>query len=151
MDLQDGWGYTALMDACIGGHVASASVLPEAGANKDLTDILGNTALISACDRICLPGRSCGCWREPGLAPRRRTTATTQLSSAHAIEATLTLHICLWKFGANKDVSNISGNTSLICASGRGGRGHVEVARMLLERGADMVVANSSGSTALIC
>ena len=56
MDLQDGWGYTALMDACIGGHVASASVLPEAGANKDLTDILGNTALISACDRICLPG-----------------------------------------------------------------------------------------------
>ena len=48
VNLQDNWGYTALMLAVKLGHTRTASVLIGAGAGLDLKDEHGFTALIEA-------------------------------------------------------------------------------------------------------
>lgn len=135
-DCRDRWGRTALMHASECGDFEVTSLLLEAGARKDGGDNDSTAA------HACIGAWSCGgCSLTSGswccnrlLGPYRCMTAL-MLASRHG-----------YKSDAPSWCRDDSGKTALALASSSG---HLEVADLLLQAGADNDCCDNDGKTGL--
>ena len=119
----------------------------EAGADKDLTNEDGRTALMS--EGVSPPGPSIAkllleAGANPNLQDKAGNTALF-LASQNGFETNVRL---LLEMGADRDLQNKEGQTALFCASHRN---RPEIVALLLDARADADVKTSAGHTALLC
>eukprot|EP00439_Symbiodinium_sp_Y106_P026511 s797_g3.t1 len=136
---------TALMMASAGGHVEVASLLLDAGANKELTDIDGCSALMLACEA----------GHEEVVSLLLRNGAN--MDAANVLGRTILLRASaggnvdcvslLLAAGVDTERADINGDIALIAATGAC---HVEIVDLLLKASANCDVANNRGNTALM-
>ena len=120
----------APMPASLGGHVGVARLLLDAGADRNLANSNGDTAL-----KLASVGGHVGVARlllddGPYIVNSYGDTTLMAASATGHVEVAPLLY----------------GDTALMAASAKG---NVEVARLLLDAGADSNLANSHGRTAL--
>ncbi len=144
----DGPGQSALAGAAFRGHQDMVGLLLENGADVDATSSLGGTALYwASCGghfEIIRHLVEAGCdvdkTTDDGQSPLGRAASGVYSPSALSIVCFLLEH------GANVNHGDTAGRTPLMnCAFG----GHLEIARCLLEAGADSNLRSKHNETAV--
>jgi ankyrin repeat protein len=125
-----GVGSTAFMRAAKAGDTAVMKLLLAHGADPNLVQKNGNTALMLAAGLG---------YRDGNMAVPTRDRGTTQ-------EILAALQLCL-DHGADVNAQGANGDTALHDAVT--GRGDVEIIRYLVEHGASIQIKNARGQTAL--
>jgi ankyrin repeat protein len=146
LDLQDPEGTTALMLALNNAHYDVAALLVDQGANPDVADVTGMTALYAAVNMNTLPDL-------PGRPAPRPTGGVTPVEVARLLLAhgadpnPRLLKPILMRHHSGGDTALGEGATPLLRAAKTG---DVAMIRLLLDSGADPALTTSSQTTGVM-
>lgn len=152
-DAPASFGWTVLGSAARAGHVAVVERLLAAGASTEIHQgVAGETALGDAADQLQLDcvrallarGANPGAPNEDGLAPLHRAARYFEGARANM----LPIATALLDAGAQIDARDKAGRTPLAWAIDP--TGSFDVARLLIERGADVDIQNAFGESAAL-
>jgi ankyrin repeat protein len=126
----DGDGATPLMHAALDGDLASVTLFLNSGADPNLQDTQGLTALILAVEDPAKVRLLLKYGAKPDLKTRQGTTALIAAALVYGSRETLT---ALLKSGADPNAMNLDGQTPLVQAASIG---YVEGMKLLIQKGA---------------
>ena len=134
-------------DACWRGELEAAQLLLHAGAEKDLQDSLGTTALMVAASegRTKVAHFLLHAGADKDVQDHQGSTALMAAGAARSDHAEIAQ--LLLQAGADKDLQDSKGATALMVAASNG---RTEMAQMLLQAGAAKDLRDKEGTTALM-